>query len=486
MDSSSVLVIDVGTSGVRALTIDPDSNISNVCYEAVLPNSPMPGFVEFDPLLMANAALRVANAALAKSGPVCAVGIANQRASTIVWERRSGNPVGPGIGWQDLRTVGTCLSLREDGFRVAPNMSATKLAFLLGLADQDSSKDLCFGTVDTWIAWNLSQGSVHVTDATNAGVTGLWKLGSDKWDDDILEKLNISESILPRIVNSSEIVGQATSLPGAPPICGIAGDQQASLIGQGCTTPGIAKITFGTGGMLDTCTGSAKPEFEVKGPNGTFPIVAWKRNDSYTWGIEAVMLSAGSCIEWLRDDLQIISTAKESEAVASQCPSTGEVFFVPALLGLGTPEWDLGARGTLLGITRGTQRPQIVRAVLEGIAQRGADLVEAAEADCNLSISTLRVDGGMSSNEIFLKALADATGHVIEVSPVLEATTLGAAYLAGMACSIWEDEEDIAGTWEPGRVIEPTLADRKALRESWRDCLERSKETVPGLSSLEF
>jgi glycerol kinase len=280
------------------------------------------------------------------------------------------------------------------------------------------------------------------------------------------------------------VVGHASALPGSPPIAGIAGDQQASLVGQGCLRPGLAKVTFGTGGMLDLCVGSNRPTFETRGGGGCFPIVAWQRDGKITWGIEAVMLSAGSCVEWLRDDLGILTTSAESEAVAAACETTGDVWFVPALLGLGTPTWDFGARGTLVGMTRGTGRAEVVRAVLEGIAHRGADLVEAAEEDADgVAVESLRVDGGMSANSVFVQALADATQRPIEVSPELEATTLGAAYLAGLATGVWKDEADIAARWSPKAIVEPTSTPDRAR---WHAARDRAAAWVPELSALDF
>src|SRR5580658_2684077 len=401
----SVLVVDVGTSGVRASVVRPDARVEHVHYLEVLPSSPAPGFVEFDAAAMAAAVLEVARAALAEAGHVEAVGIANQRASTIVWDRVTGEPVGPGIGWQDLRTVVMCLMLREQGVRVAPNASATKLAMLLDLADPERERDLCFGTVDSWVAWTLSQGGAHITDATNAGVTALLASDGSGWDHHLLEAMRIPPSVLPRIVDSSGSLAEASALAGSPPIAGIAGDQQASLIGQGCVRAGLAKATFGTGGMLDLCLGGDRPGFDQRGAAGTFPIISWRQAGRLTWGIEAVMLSAGTCVEWLRDDLGLIGTAAESDALAASVPDSGGVVFVPALLGLGTPIWDFGARGTLLGLTRGSSRAEVVRAVLEGVAMRGADLLEAAEADAGLVVAELKVDGGMSANATFLQAL---------------------------------------------------------------------------------
>jgi glycerol kinase len=480
----TLLVVDVGTSGVRAALVDGDGRVRDVHHREVLPSSPAPNFVEFDAAAMADAVLGVAGQAMAAAGgTVNAVGIANQRASTIVWDRATGEPVGPGIGWQDLRTVGMCLMLQPQGIRLAPNASATKLAVLLDMADPDRSRDLCFGTVDTWVAWTLSGGELHVTDASNAAVTGLMQADASDWHDEILEALRIPRSVLPTIVDSTGAVGAASALPGAPPIAGIAGDQQASLVGQGCTRPGLAKITFGTGGMLDMCGGPKRPAFHMRGEGGCFPIVAWREGGTLTWGVEAVMLSAGTAVEWLRDDLDLIATSAESDELAASVPDTGDVWFVPALLGLGTPAWDFGARGTLLGLTRGTGRAHVVRAVLEGVAHRGADLVEAAEADGGHGIESLRVDGGMTANATFVQALADAAQRPVEVSPVLEATTLGAAYLAGIAVGTWSGTDDIAELWEPARIVEPV---RKPDRDRWRMAVDRAKQTVPELSSLDF
>jgi glycerol kinase len=488
----SLLVVDVGTSGVRGAVVRPDATVEHIHHVPVLPDTPFPGLVEFDATAMAAAVVDVASASLAEGGPVEAVGIANQRASTIVWDRATGVPVGPGIGWQDLRTVGTCLELQGKGIRVAPNASATKVAALLDSADPDRARsergELAFGTVDTWVAWILTGGRLHVTDSSNAGVTGLVRGDGAGWETEVLAALNIPEALLPLIVDSSGALGPAENLPGAPVIAGMAGDQQASLMGQGCTRPGQAKATFGTGGMLDQCVGRQRPAQLARGPAGTIPIIAWRRGAEVTWGVEAIMLSAGTCVEWLRDDLGLIDSAPHSAEVAARCDDSGDVWFVPALLGLGTPVWDFGARGTLVGLTRGTGRPELTRAVLEGVAHRGADLLEAAEVDSGLDIGPLRIDGGMSDNPVFVQALADACGRSIEVSPVTEATTLGAAFLAGMAVGTWADEDDVAATWAPRAVVAPRVsdADRQRLRARWLEARARSQATIPELSALDF
>lgn len=479
----SILVVDVGTSGVRSAIVRPDATIAVEHRQEVLPDSPAPGLVEFDAAKIAAAALSTARAALAEGGPVQAIGIANQRASTVVWDRSTGVPVAPGLGWQDLRTLGDCLVFQAEGLRFAPNQSATKVRHLLDAADPDRRRDLCVGTVESWIVWTLTEGAVNVTDASNAGVTGLFSTDALDWDDALLDKLNIPRNAMPQIVDSSGPIAPATALDGAPMICGIAGDQQASLIGQGCVRPGPAKITFGTGGMLDLVIGPDRPASAARSATGTFPIIAWRRGEETMWGLEAIMLSAGTNVEWLRDDLGIIDSVSASHDIAQQCADTEGVVYVPALLGLGTPHWDYGARGTLLGITRGTGRAHIVRAVLEGIAQRGADLVDAAEAEVGMTIPSLRIDGGMSANPTFTQALANTTQRPVEISPVLEATTLGAAFLAGLAVGTWSDWDDIAATWKPLRAVEPN---GDALRERWAVALERSRSWHADLSSFDF
>jgi glycerol kinase len=478
-----ILAIDVGTSSVRVAVVGESARPSHVRGRRLLPDTPAPGLVEVDARAMADVVVELARQVLAEAGPVDAVGIANQRATTVVWDRATGQPVGPALGWQDLRTVGECLVLHAEGVPMAPNQSATKLAHLLDVHDPERSRDLCFGTVDCWLAWCLSEGSVHVSDLSNVGVTGLVRLDGQGWDPAVLERLRIPAGVLPAIVDSTAVVGEARALPGAPPIAGLLGDQQASLLGQGCVRPGQAKATFGTGAMLDVVIGADRPAFATRGPGGTFPVVALRREGEITWGVEAIMLSAGSNVEWLRDDLGLLDEVAGSHEVAARCQGTDGVVFVPALLGLGTPHWDYGARGTLLGVTRGTGRPQVVRAVLEGVAQRGADLLEAAELDAGLAPATLRVDGGMSQNPTFVQALADATQRVVETSPVVDATTLGAAFAAGLAVGAWGGLDDIGATWRPASVVEPGAP---LDRARWQGAVEHAKAWYPELSALDL
>lgn len=478
----SVLVVDVGTSSVRAGVVRADGTIEHVHHRATLPDSPAPGLVEFDARALADAALDCAGAALDGAGRVDAVGIANQRGSTVVWDRATGEPVGPALGWQDLRTIGACFELKAHGYRMPPNLSATKVQHLLDEHDPERARDLCVGTVDTWIAWVLSGGALHVTDLTNAHMTAMLAEDGSGWDNALLGLLRVSRSQLPRVVDCSGVVGEASALQGAPLIAGIIGDQQASLLGQGCIEPGLAKITFGTGAMLDTVVAGGPPTFDPT-RGGSVPIVARRIAGEVTWGLEGVLLAAGTNVEWLRDDLGLLPSAAASHEVAASVPDTGGAWFVPALLGLGTPHWDYGARGGLFGVTRGTTAAHVVRAVLEGIAHRGADLVEAAEADGAARIDALRVDGGMAANPTFVQALADASQRRVEVSPVLEATTLGAAFLAGLAVGTWSSLVEAASTWRPATVVDPQ---RETDRAQWQEAVKRASAWIPDLSALEF
>jgi glycerol kinase len=486
----SVLVIDIGTTGVRAAVMHPDGSLATVHYRSSPPSTPFPGLVEFDATHLAAVAIEVATIALVEFGaPVSGVGLSTQRASTVIWDRATGAPLGPGLGWQDLRTVGTCITARaEHGLAFAPNQTATKAGWLLDTHDPDRSRDLCIGTIDSWVAWALTGGAVHVTDRTNAAVTGLTLADATAWADRPLEVFGIRPDMLPTIVDSSGAIAACTALPGSPMLTALVGDQQASLVGQSCVRPGDAKITFGTGGMLDLCAGDQPPTDANRSPHGTFPIVAWSIAGRSVWGVEAIMLSAGSNIEWLRDDLGLIDTAEASHDVASRCATTDGVVYVPALLGLGTPHWDYGARGALFGLTRGSTRAHVVRAVLEGVAHRGADLLEAAEADTARHVEVLRTDGGMSRNDTFVQALADATGRPVETAPTADATTMGAGYLAGLATGEWASLDDIASAWNPARRVEPSIGDqaRSTAREQWARAIERTSGWIPDLSALDF
>jgi len=488
---STILVIDVGTTGLRASIVDDTLDVRAMEYRPCPPSTPAPGLVEFDGAELAATVLEAATTVLASaSEPVVAVGITNQRASTLVWDRTTGQPVGPGLGWQDLRTVGDCIMAKiEHGWAVAPNQSSTKAGWILANTPDLEGRDLCVGTIDSWIAWTLSEGTLHVSDQTNASATtnGLRVVDGSAWAHDRCAAFGVPESTLPAVVDSVGIIGHATALPGSPPIAAMLGDQQASLIGQSCVKAGRAKITFGTGGMLDLCTDTGPPTGAHRHEAGTYPLPLWSRDGQITWGVEAIMLSAGTNIEWLRDDLGLIATSAESHDVASMCDHTDGVVYVPALLGLGTPRWDYGARGTLLGITRGTGRPHVVRAVLEGIAHRGADLIEAARSDSGVDIHTVRIDGGMSANPTFAQAVADAANCPIEVAPVAESTTIGAAFMAGLGVGVFSSLDDLDQLWTPAHVVEPSdPSTHGERRERWADALDRAGGWHSDLSALEF
>jgi glycerol kinase len=486
----SVLVIDIGTTGVRATVMHPDGSLGAVHYRAVPPSTPFAGLVEFDAVQLAQVAIELATTALNEPGTsIGAVGLSTQRASTVVWDRATGAPVGPGLGWQDLRTVGTCITARsEHGLAFAPNQTATKAGWLLDTYDPDRSRDVCIGTVDSWVAWVLTGGQVHVTDRTNAAVTGLTLADATDWADRPLDVFGIRRDMLPTIVDTSGPIGTCTALPGAPMLAALVGDQQASLIGQSCVRSGDAKITFGTGGMLDLCADEHAPIDANRSANGTFPIVAWSIAGRTVWGVEAIMLSAGTNIEWLRDDLGVIASSAESHDVAQQCPTADGVMYVPALLGLGTPRWDYGARGALFGLTRGSTRAHVVRAVLEGVAHRGADMLDAAEADTGKRVEVLRVDGGMSRNPTFIQALANASGRPVETAPTADATTMGGGYLAGLAIGEWASLDDVASAWKPASRVEPSIdgQTRSIERERWAVAVERASGWIPDLSALDF
>ncbi len=486
----SVLVIDIGTTSLRSGVVRQDGSLRFLNYESCKPDTPAPGLVEFDAQKMADAVLRVCNKTLEqakKTDKILGVGITNQRASTIVWSKSSGRPLGPALGWQDLRTVGECMAAAsEHGIKLAPNQTATKAAWMLQNYVRNKNidpQDVCVGTVDSFVAAILSNNQLHVTDSSNAAVTGLCSLDALTWSSRLCETLGVDIESLPRIVASAGVVGNATALPGSPPIACLIGDQQSSLIGQACITVGSTKITFGTGGMLNTFTGDDPPTKFTRNENGTFPIVAYRQADSTHWAAEAIMLSAGSNIDWLCQDLGLIESPQASHDLASEVSDTGGVVFVPALFGLGTPHWDYGARGTLLGITRGTTRQHIVRAVLEGIAHSGADLVDSVVKSTQLTLGSIRIDGGMSQNPTFVQALANATGRTIEVSPVSEATTLGAAFLAGPQVSLWSSVGQAVSTFKPSQIVQPVqLLDRA----QWHEAVSRSRKWIPALSGLDF
>lgn len=479
------LAIDVGTSSVRTGIVDVAGYVTHAHQRRLTIHTPNPGEVELDALEIARLTLECARETLGDGGPCEVVGITNQRATTIVFDPVSGQPVGPALGWQDLRTVIDCLVLQGDGLRLAPNQSATKARWLVSQSGR-AAQELRFATIETWIAWHLTEGAVHITDRSNAGVNGLVTVGVDQWDQRVLSLLDLDLAMLPDIVDTMGSFGLATALPGAPTITALVGDQLASLFGQSCITHG-AKITFGTGAMLNMVRGANGPAAMTRFASGCFPVVARSQDHQTTWGLEGIVLSAGACIDWLRDDLGLIRSAEETSHLAASVASSDGVTFVPALSGLGTPHWDFGARGGFFGITRGTTRAHLVRAVLEGIAQRGADLIEAAEQETGEHLDEVRVDGGMSDNDLFVQRLADFAGVRVAVSPEREATTRGAGLMALVSAGALSLEQ-VERMWSPVRLYTPSLTpeERQRSRREWATSIQRAVRTIPELSAIEF
>ena len=478
------LAIDVGSSSVRTSLVDEAGQVlaTNQCPLTV--RSPSPGEVELDATEIARLSLELAARTLEDGGPCDAVGITNQRATTIVFDYATGEPVGPALSWQDLRTVLDCLGLQAKGLRLAPNQSATKIKWLVDQYGRDQST-LGFATIETWIAWHLSEGSTFATDRSNAGITGLVDRTVTHWDENVLSLLGLDEVMLPAITDTMGSLGLASALAGSPPITTMIGDQPASLFGQSCVTHG-AKITFGTGAMLDVVHGDEAPAALNRYDSGCYPTVVRCDKGSATWGVEGIILSAGSCVEWLRD-LGLISDVRDSDELASSLSSSDGVSFVPAFSGLGTPKWDFGARGAFFGLTRGSSSAHLVRAVLEGVAHRGADLLDAAHEEIGEGLGEIRVDGGMSANRFFVQRLADFSGHDVAVSSEREATTRGAGLMALVAAGHLS-LDDVEGLWSPRYVARPSLSEdeREAKRVAWRSVVERAQATFPELSTVAF
>ena len=515
----SVLVIDAGTSSLRVAEVSESGEILARRFMSSHPERPADGLAELDAQKLAASALEMAADVLdemrSAGRKAQAIGIANQRATAVLWDNSTGVPVGPALSWQDLRTLGDCLLFQAEGLRLAPNESATKLAWLLqqvSPASSDglgaSSRNLRFGTLDAWLVWNLTQGACHVTDHTNAGLTGLMQPDGSGWDTATLDHLGIPAEVLPQIVPSVGVVGEASALPSSLPIAALLGDQQSSLAGLGCFTEGTGKATFGTGTAVDICLGSRRVEFERRGESGTFPIIcrteankaefapveasrteAPKAKTEATpgaaiiWGLEALDLSAGTNVAWLGEQWGLFANPQDSEPLAASCESTEGVVFVPAIEGLGAPQWDFGARGTFLGITRGTQASHMTRAVLEGVAYRGAELLRAAEADGKTRLSSLRIDGGMSRNKVFAQALANAAERSVEIANDPEATSLGAAYLAGYATGIWPSLEEIVRLSSAAQTIDPATPPDW---DRWQAALAQSLRWEESLSDISF
>jgi len=483
--SGYVLAIDEGGTGVRAYVFDHDGREIAASYAEIGLACPRPGWVEHDPLAVWEQTLDVARAALAAGGiaarDVGAIGITNQRASAVVWDVDTGTPIYPAIGWQDLRTVERCDQLSRRGYIVSPLHSATKFAWILetvaGARQRAAAGKLRFGTIDTWIAWQLSGGGAYVTDPSNASCTGLYDFFTHRWDEGLLDALGLPLGCLATIVPTSAVAGTTSpSMFGtALPLAARAGDQQAAMFGQLRTEPGMTKITYGTSAMMDLNVGTSMR----LSPHGAYPFVLWGIGDTITYCLEASAVTAGAAVQWLRDGLGIIADPSESETLAASIPDAGGAWCVPAFQGLGTPYLDPAARALIGGLSRATGRAEIVRAVLEGIAFRCREVLEALLADFDGgNLPVLRVDGGAARNDFLMQFQADVTGVPLERPQILEAASLGAAYLAGLATGFWRDLQDVARTWRRDRVFEPhtTVEQREERFARWKRRVEIARQ----------
>ena len=484
MPERLVLSIDVGSSSIRGSLVDEHLSIASVWSAPLRANTPVPNFVDYDPFAIASAVEQVCDAALATARPA-AIAITNQRATTAMW-RSDGEPVGPVLSWMDLRTAPMCLALGEKGISIAPNQSATKAAFLATLVPEEERPDLRFGTLDTFVLWQLTGGQVHATDHTNAAMTGFIQDVGLTWDAQVLAELGLPESILPQLRQSAGDFGHAL---GEIPVLGMAGDQQASLLGLGCLAEGQAKITFGTGTMLDQVIGTLPPPDTRRQPHGTFPIVAYSQGDSVVWGSEGIALATGSMINWLLST-GILRSVEDANRADPDFRSASDLRVVPANVGLGTPEWDFGARSVINGLDLSTTSADIVAATLDAIAQIAADLVEATAADSGREIGRLRADGAMCRNGAFVQMVADACGIEVELFETNEASTLGAALLAHAELAGAGLPEYAASLSRKPRVVSPRTPRGSSLwhsrRDAWHAAKELSRESIPELSAVHF
>jgi glycerol kinase len=471
-----LLAVDQGTTGTTCLVVDEELRVRASGYREIAQHFPRSGWVEHDPEELWESVLAAAADALTgariEARELDAVGITNQRETTIVWERSSGLPVHRAIVWQDRRTAERCRELPRDlirdrtGLVPDPYFSATKLEWLLSERD---AAGLAFGTVDSWLVWKLTRGEVHATDVTNASRTLLVDLESLDWNAELLELFGVPEAVLPRIVSSSGVVGEADLLGARVPIAGLAGDQQAALFGQACFRPGQAKATYGTGSFVLVNAGAREP----RPPDGLVATAAWRLGDAEpVYALEGSVFITGAALQWLRDGLGILGSAGESEELASSLAGNDGVYFVPALTGLGSPHWVPEARGLLSGLSRGTRREHLVRAALEAIAYQTRDVLDAMD----VGIDVLRADGGGAQNGFLMQLQADIARVPVEVPAERETTALGAAGLAGLAAGVWSDLDELAAAWQPAARYEPQLPEEDAERllAEWRLAVRRA------------
>ncbi len=488
-----VLALDQGTTSSRAIVFDHRGRARATAQQEFPQHYPQPGWVEHDPHDLWESTRLTALGALAKANltgrDVAALGLTNQRETTLLWDRRTGRPLYPAIVWQDRRTAAACAALKRRGleptFRqrtgllLDPYFSGTKLAWLLdripGARRRAGRGELAFGTVDTWLLWQLTGGRVHATDISNASRTLLLNLRTGDWDDELLRLLRIPREVLPGVRGNSEVFGEVSAVPAlrGVPIAGMAGDQQAALFGQACWSPGMAKNTYGTGCFLLLHTGE-KP---VVSRHNLLTTVAWRLGGKTEYALEGSVFIGGAVVQWLRDGLGLIACSADVEKLAATVPDNGGVYLVPAFAGLGAPHWDPAARGTLSGLTRGSTAGHLARAALESIACQSADLIHAMQADAKIKLRELRVDGGATANATLMQFQADLLRVPVVRPRTTETTALGAAYLAGLAVGFWKNRAEISRQWTADRVFRPTApaAAMRALQAGWHRAVERTK-----------
>ena len=496
---SYILAIDQGTTSSSALLFDEEGQAVSSAYQEVPQIFPQPGWVEHDPQELLHTCLTVAHEALQKVGvaasQVRGVGITNQRETTVVWERHTGKTVSNAIVWQCRRTAPLCEELKQRGMSqpirektgliIDAYFSATKLRWILDHIPQGQHRarqgELLFGTVDSWLIWKLTGGNVHITDYSNACRTMLFNIHTLQWDKELLAALEIPEAVLPRVMLSSQVYGETIAGflgDSRVPLAAVVGDQQAALFGQACHESGMAKNTYGTGSFVLLNTGN-RP---IPSRKGLITTIAWGLPDGVSYAMEGSIFVTGAAVQWLRDGLGLIKDVAESEGLASAVPNTGGVYFVPALVGLGAPYWDMYARGTIIGLTRGTTKEHLARATLEAIAYQTRDVVDTMEAEADLRIPLLRVDGGGTANTFLMQFQADILGIPVQRAAVPETTALGAAYLAGLAVGLWRDTADISRRWSAAETYQPSIStdERETLYADWKRAVERARGWIIG------
>ncbi|MGX8797538.1 glycerol kinase GlpK [Fusibacter sp. JL298sf-3] len=496
MEKQYILAFDQGTTSSRAILFNKRGEMVKKAQKEFTQYYPKPGWVEHDAMEIWGTQMGVAREVLESAGvspyEIAAIGITNQRETTVVWDKRTGRPIANAIVWQCRRTAAICDDLKEDdafttyvgeqtGLIVDAYFSATKLKWLLehvdGARALAEAGDLAFGTIDTWLIWNLTRGAVHATDYTNASRTMLFNIKTLDWDDTILEKLNIPKSVLPKVVASSEIVGvtDPQTFGGAQiKISGIAGDQQAALFGQACFSKGMVKNTYGTGCFMLMNTG----ENRVQSKNGLLTTIAWGIGGKVTYALEGSIFMGGASVQWLRDEMHLIDSAQDSAYFAGKVPDTEGAYVVPAFTGLGAPYWDMYARGAIVGLTRGVRREHIIRATLESIAYQTRDVLEAMQEDAALELELLKVDGGATANDFLMQFQADILGVPVERPQTIETTALGAAYLAGLAVGFWKDATEIEANWAMAQRFESAYSEetRREKYRGWKKAVEKAKD----------